>query len=118
MIAPRAPDEAKLAAYADSLATGIEEALPGWVVRCVERVATAWRGEVDPPVRADAEEAGLRARADVGPRVRALLDTDVDEQWTSPLHLVRRAVRYPTEVLRRRGRPARRSRLVRRRGLP
>ena len=75
------------------------------MVRCVERLATAWQGEVDPSVRADAEEAGLRARADVGPRVHALLDTDVDEQWTSPLHLVRQAVHYPTEVLQRAGVP-------------
>ena len=39
------------------------------------------------------------ARDDVGPQVRALLLTDIDAQRTSPLAVVRDAVRYPTEVL-------------------
>ncbi len=98
-------DVGTIAAYAAALADGIEAALPGWVVRCVERLLLAWRGDVDPAVRAEAEAEGERARAEVGPQVRALLGTDVDEQWTSPLHLVRRAVRFPTAVLRAAGVP-------------
>jgi hypothetical protein len=90
-------DEAKIAAYARNLADGIEAALPGWVVRCVE--------QRDPGLRAEAEEAGERARTEIGPQVRQLLATDVDRQWTSPLDLLRRAVAYPTGVLRRAGVP-------------
>jgi hypothetical protein len=37
--------------------------------------------------------------------VRALLERDVDEQATTPLSLLRGAVRYPTAVLRRSGIP-------------
>jgi hypothetical protein len=98
-------DESRLAGYAAVLADGIEHALPGWVIRSVERIARAWRGEDAPDLRAAAEAAGARARDEVGPAVRALLATDVDRQWTNPLDLVRRAVRYPTSVLREAGVP-------------
>ncbi|MGH9118010.1 MAG: hypothetical protein ACRD0A_09095 [Acidimicrobiales bacterium] len=102
---PQPSDEARLAAYATALADGIEAALPGWVVGNVERLVRAWLGDVDPAVLAGAEAAGRRAGAEVGTEVRALVDADVDEQWTSPLDLVRRAVRFPTAVLRAAGVP-------------
>jgi hypothetical protein len=89
--ADTAADLERLGGYARALADGIEAALPGWVVRSVERRA--------PGLRAEAEAAGERARAEIGPLVRALLDTDVDRQWTNPLQLVRRAVAFPTAVL-------------------
>jgi hypothetical protein len=41
----------------------------------------------------------------VGPMLRALLATDIDEQATTPLSLLRGAVRYPTAVLRDAGVP-------------
>ena len=54
----------------------------------------------DDTVRVAAAAAGARARAEVGAEVRALLEQDIDEQRTTPLTLLRGAVRYPTEVLR------------------
>jgi hypothetical protein len=96
---------AQLARYGAELADGIERALPSWVEGSVARLMTAYRGSVDDEVAAEAIEAGRRARAEVGPQVRGLLEADLDEQWTNPLALVRRAVRYPTEVLRRAGVP-------------
>lgn len=92
-------DPPELARYATALAEAIDRALPGWVVRCVEERM----GDVPAGVVAEAEEAGRRARTKVGPEVRRLLLTDVDQQWTGPLDLVRRAVRYPTGVLRAAG---------------
>jgi hypothetical protein len=73
------------------LAEAVTAALPGWVVRCVVRYA--------PSRRAEAEMAGALAADDVGPRLRALLTADVDDQRVNPLMLVRDAVRYPTKVL-------------------
>ena len=90
---------------ARALADGLNSALPRWVERSVERVLLAHRGSVDPAVMAAARHAGQRARADVGSRVRALLAADVDEQRTNPLSILRQAVPYPTEVLRRAGVP-------------
>jgi hypothetical protein len=94
-----------LASAAAVLADGIDAALPRWVVGCVERVMVAWHGGVPTEVRADATVAGEQARDDVMPRLRALLATDVDAQRGNPLELLRGAVRYPTEVLRRAGVP-------------
>src|SRR5947209_11783747 len=91
--------------HAAALADAIEAALPGWVERSVARVITAWRGDVDEDVRRAATEAGREAVAEVGPQVRALLAADVDDQRTTPLSLVRGAVRYPTAVLREAGVP-------------
>jgi hypothetical protein len=57
-------------------------------------------------VAAQAAADGRQAVADVGSRVRALLLADIDEQWTTPLAILRReAVRYPTEVLQAAGVP-------------
>ena len=88
--------------HATALADAIEAALPGWVERAVaRRMAEAGRSE--PAVAAAAAAAGAQARREVAPRVRALLDADIDEQRTTPLSLLREAVRYPTEVLRAAG---------------
>lgn len=84
---------------AEELASAVEAALPGWVVRCVTRLAPG-AGE-----RAAAEAAGQRAGVEVGAAVRALLLTDVDAQRTTPLALLRDAVRYPTAVLAEAGVP-------------
>jgi hypothetical protein len=90
-------DLEQLSRYAAALADAIEAALPQWVVRSVARRAAGLESE--------SRAAGERARAEVGPKVRALLATDVDRQWTNPLQLVRGAVTYPTAVLRAAGVP-------------
>lgn len=98
------PDR-QLLVYAAELAEGIHRAVPAWVQRSVEGVMTAWSGTVPDEVRREAAAAGAEAAADVGPAVRALLTADVDDQATTPLALLRAAVRYPTAVLRRAGVP-------------
>ena len=98
------PDpERQLSAYATALADGIERALPGWVRRSVARVMTADAGYVPEEVVAAASHAGAAAQAEITPALRRLLTSDIDEQTTTPLALVRRAVRYPTEVLEQAG---------------
>ena len=88
--------------YAKTLADAIDAALPGWVVRSVERVATAAGRPVDAAVTA---EAGERARTEAGAKVRQLLEADIDEQRTTPLSILRDAIRYPSAVLRDAGVP-------------
>jgi hypothetical protein len=90
---------------AAALAEAIDDALPRWVERSVRRLLVAWQGAADPDVMAAAAAAGRQARAEVGPRVRELLEADVDVQATTPLAILRAAVRYPTEVLRSAGVP-------------
>jgi hypothetical protein len=92
---------------ATALADGLDAAVVPWVEGCVARVVRAWTGNetVPDPVAAAATAAGRQARDDVMPRLRSLLAADVDHQATTPLALVREAVRYPTAVLRAAGVP-------------
>lgn len=92
-------DAALLAGFAEVLADAVDAALAPWVVRSVAAVADAWRPGLAAQLVPVAAEAGEQAARDVGARVRALLETDVDEQATGPLALLRGAVRYPTAVL-------------------
>lgn len=98
-------DPAEIDEWARHLADGVEAALPGWVTTAVARIMQAWVGTVPAEVAGAAAEAGARARAETGSAVRALLLFDVDEQQTTPLALLRAAVRYPTAVLREAGVP-------------
>jgi hypothetical protein len=97
--------ETVLARHAAELATGVEAALGPWVERVVVDLAEQWRPGSGPEVAGPAAAAGARAASDVGARVRVLLETDVDEQATGPLAVLRQAVRYPTEVLAAAGVP-------------
>jgi hypothetical protein len=94
-----------LAERAAAFADAVEQALPSWVAACVERVYGAFAGEVPEPVRTAAQAAGTRARHEIGPRMRQLLETDIDEQRTTPLALMREAARYPSLVLASAGVP-------------
>jgi hypothetical protein len=98
---PASDDAAALARHAATLADAVEGALPGWVARCVARFVP-----VEGDVRIAVDRAGAEARRHIGTAVRALLETDVDAQRGNPLALLRRGVRYPTEVLRGAGVPA------------
>ncbi len=89
--------------HAAALAAAIEDVLPAWVERSVVAVMVAAGVEPSAGVMADAAEGGRRAAIEVGAEVRALLGLDIDEQRSTPLTLLRGAVRYPTEVLARAG---------------
>jgi hypothetical protein len=65
----------------------------------------AWAGQVPIEVERAAEQAARQAQRETGAAIRALLKADIAEQRTTPLALLRQAVRYPTEVLRKAGVP-------------
>jgi hypothetical protein len=92
-------DEAALMAHAMALADAIDEALPGWIRRCVEQRCAAAGRRFDDAAAARAEEASLRGSAEVGPVIRRLLVTDIDSQTTTPLAVLRGATRYATHAL-------------------
>ena len=91
---------------AGALADAVEAAVPAWVERCVDRVYRAWAGPPPVSVVADAHAAGAAAAADVGPRLQSLLASDIDDQRTTPLSIVRGAISYPARVLADAGVPA------------
>lgn len=99
------PDEARLVQLSGELADGIDQALPRWVERCVRRRIEESGVEPGAGLVAAIDDASRQARTEVGGAVRDLLDRDVDDQPTGPLAVLRRAVRFPTEVLVARGVP-------------
>jgi len=98
-----ADDDARLAAYARELADGVDAALAGWVRRSVERVLQAQGRSLTAEIGDRAAAAGEAARAEIVPRLRRLLEADIDVQRTNPLAVIRGAVTWPTEVLRAAG---------------
>ena len=96
MTGPDDPDAA-LAEHGAALADLLIAALPGWSARAVARF--------DPALEPAGRRAGEQAAAELRPVLRQLLSADVDDQRVNPLALVRRAVRWPTEVLRSAGIP-------------
>jgi hypothetical protein len=89
--------------HATVLADAIEAALPGWVERSVRRRLEDAGRSFDAPVAEATAAAGRQAADEVGQAVRELLERDIDDQTTTPLSLVRGAVRYPTRILREAG---------------
>lgn len=79
-----------------ALAAAVERALPGWVARALD-------GLVD---GATVERTTAAVVDDVVPRLRALLERDVEDQRENPLAVIRDAVRHPTDALRAAGVPA------------
>ena len=93
-----APVPASVGEAAALLADGAIAALPGWVERCVAE-ACERAGADAAGLSEQARAAGLQCAAEIGPPLRHLLATDVDEQQTTPLSVLRSAVRFPTQVL-------------------
>jgi len=102
----------RLAAVSEAIATGVEAALPDWVLLQVDRLLDAWSrsrpdgGDPGPGDRASAvgvPEAAEACATRVGDALRALFAIDPSDQHTTPLEIVRTAVREPTAVLRAAG---------------
>ncbi len=100
-----APVPASVEEAAELLADGAIAALPGWVARCVDW-ACERAGVTAQELGELARAAGVQCVAEIGPPLRDLLATDVDEQQTTPLTVLRSAVRFPTQVLADGGVPA------------
>ncbi len=96
---------ASLREAATDLANLAIAALPAWVERCVAEVSEPHGPAVATGLRAPARAAGSRCAAETGPALREMLFTDVDAQHSTPLSILRDAVRFPTEVLRAGGVP-------------
>ncbi len=91
--------ERALAEMADALGDAIEATVGPWLIGSVRRVAAAQRLDIGDRLLLAAEAAANAAKADVVPKVRALLAADIDEQTTTPLALLREAVGPATAVL-------------------
>lgn len=91
--------------HAAALLAAVDAAVEGWLTRCVTERMTDWAGTCPPEVAAEAAEAAAKGHEEVTGRLTALLETDIDEQRSTPLAVVRAAVRWPTGVLAAAGVP-------------
>jgi hypothetical protein len=92
-----------------AIVAGVERTLPTWVEARIAFIADAW-GSLDVEARARLDARARDAAASTTKRVvaelRALFATDAAAQRSTPLEIVRSAVREPTEVLAGAGIPA------------
>ena len=101
-----AADEERLAAIAAELADRVEATVPGWIEGLVLTRVRQWSGQVSGDAAAEAQVAAEGARAEVVPRMRRLLETDIDDQASNPLEVLRGATRHAHEALARIGVPS------------
>jgi hypothetical protein len=85
--------------YVRQLFDAVVVVLPGWLERCVVTTAVATTGSCSSELRAAATAMAERSTPAVVAQLQTLLETDVDEQRTNPLSVLRSAVRFPTSVL-------------------
>jgi hypothetical protein len=105
-MADRDPDDDRaLAEYQSQLAAAVDAVVGDWVRRCVEETCARAGVAVDEGIRVATDDAAARCRVEVGARLRALFELDVDDQRGTPLQILRDAVRFPTEVLAAAGVP-------------
>ena len=87
------------------LAVAVDGVIEQWLVRCVERTAQRQWGACPPELLTAGRLAAAEAAVEVSQRLRHLLATDVDDQRTNPLGVLRGAVVHPTRVLAAAGVP-------------
>ena len=101
--------DALMARSAAAIVDGVERLAAAWVLDSVTRVVDAW-GRLDATERHDAlaraTEAGAEGTRRVAAELRAFFATDVADQRTTPLAIVRSLRREPTAVLQGVGIPA------------
>lgn len=98
-------DDAQLLEHGRTLAAAVTAALPVWVERCVAQRCSDAGVPVDDTVADEARRTGAACADEVGRAVTELLTSDPDDQTTTPLALLRAAVRFPTGVLAAAGVP-------------
>ena len=85
--------------YALALVETSERVVPQWVESCVTATYARHGEPVPEDVAERARQAGKHAGREVGARMRALLERDIDEQAGNPMTILRSAVEYPTQIL-------------------
>ena len=95
----RGADDARFEEISEALADAVEAVIGPWVARLVTTRIREHRGQVDAGEAAAAGEAGEAARREIVPELRALLRTDLDQQRSNPLALLRRATKHAHAAL-------------------
>ncbi len=91
-------DEARLVDISQRLSLLLQQHIGPWVERSVLARAEQSHAVTD-ELRAAAQRASAQASMEVGATIRDLLATDIDEQRSTPLSVLRAAIGFPTAVL-------------------
>lgn len=101
------PDDELLADAGERLLDDVSRAFEPWFVRVVSTVLGDWRqGSLSDDEVTAIDRAAEAASAAALPRLADLVRADVDDQWTTPLQVVRSATVHGNEVLAGYGVPA------------
>ncbi len=92
-----------IAALAREFHAAVVGSTPSWVRRGVVAVAGAQQLPLPENFEDLIEDAGARAARYVEAHLGELLEADIDRQQTTPLAVIRDAVRFPVEVLHQLG---------------
>lgn len=85
--------------YVQQLLDAVAPVLVPWLERCVVATAIRLIGHCPAELQAQARSSAEQAAPEVFEELRRLLATDVDQQRTNPLSVLRAAVRFPTRLL-------------------
>jgi hypothetical protein len=89
--------------YPRALFLAVCEAVPAWVKNRVIEVAERNGVVIDGTVRAHAETAAAEVTNLMTSRLAEMLLTDVDQQVSNPLHIIRSSIGPATDLLRELG---------------
>ena len=91
--------------YAKALFDEVMTAVPAWLERSIGALLATPVESLDPSVRERIDSVVQRTRDDIARDLSRLLATDVDEQRTSPMHVLRRSTGGVTRLLSEMGVP-------------
>ncbi len=93
-------DDELFAEAGERLLADVSIAFEPWFVRVVSSVLGDWRqGPLNDEETGAIAEAAAAAAAEALPRLAELVRADVDQQWTTPLQIVRAATKFGNAVL-------------------
>ena len=98
-----AADAEALSMHARALADAVSETLPGWISRAMRTAAGDRPGR---DLERIAAQVADRTRQEVLPRLRQLLESDIDDQADTPLSIVRTSASLAATALVEAGVPA------------
>lgn len=85
--------------YAAALFEAVDQVLAGWLATSVISTAIRITGDCEPELHRLAHQMAAQAHPIVLEELRLVLSADVDHQRSNPLAILRRAIRFPTNVL-------------------
>ena len=89
--------------YSKALFDAVAAAFPTWLTAQTRQILASGRVDLDSATTAEIDAVVVAATHEATDALMRLFTTDVDDQATNPLHVIRSATRRATEYARSRG---------------